>query len=63
VSVLHKQAVWADAIATALSVMGPEPGFAWAETHGIAALFLVREDPEGFRSLATTAFERLRAAR
>ncbi len=62
VSVLHEQAVWADALATALNVMGPEEGISWAESHEIAALFLVRDDPRGFRSVATTAFERLRAA-
>jgi thiamine biosynthesis lipoprotein len=62
VSVLHEQAVWADALATALNVMGPQEGVSWAESHQIAALFLVRDDAKGFRSVATTAFERLRAA-
>ncbi len=63
VSVLHEQAVWADALATALNVMGPESGFSWAEAHEIAALFLVREENGEFRSLQTTAFERFRAAK
>lgn len=63
VSVLHAHAVWADALATALNVMGPEEGPSWAESHEIAALFLVREDNQRFRTVATTAFERLSAAR
>jgi thiamine biosynthesis lipoprotein len=59
VSVLHPEAVWADALATALNVMGPKDGSAWAEAHDIPALFLVREDGGGFRSVATTAFASL----
>ena len=49
-------------LATALNVMGPEEGLSWAESHETAALFLVRDDTKGFRGIATTAFERLRAA-
>jgi len=60
VSVLHKQAVWADALATALNVLGPVEGLAFAEENQIPALFLVREPPDQFRSVATSAFERIR---
>ncbi|MCH7867424.1 MAG: FAD:protein FMN transferase [Myxococcales bacterium] len=60
VSVLHAEAVWADALATALNVMGPEDGLAWAEAHKTPALFLVREDGGKFRTIASTAFARLR---
>lgn len=68
VSVLHPEAIWADALATALNVMGPVDGPAWAEAHGIPALFIVRDDPAshqdagGFHSLASSAFEALRAS-
>jgi thiamine biosynthesis lipoprotein len=60
VSVIHGSATWADALATALNVMGPERGVAWAESEGLAAFFLVRDEPEGFREIATSAFVRLR---
>ncbi|MCP5045131.1 MAG: FAD:protein FMN transferase [bacterium] len=62
VSVLHPEAVWADALATTLSVLGPEQGFAWAVEQQLAALFLVRESEGVFKSLATPAFETLRQA-
>jgi thiamine biosynthesis lipoprotein len=62
VSVLHPEAVWADALATALNVMGPVDGPAWAEAHDIPALFIVREDGTGFRTVASTGFEALRAS-
>ena len=60
VSVLHEQAVWADALATALNVLGPVEGLAFAEENQIPALFLVRKAPDQFRSVATSAFERIR---
>lgn len=58
VSVLHQRAVWADALATALNVLGPDAGFDFAEANGIAALFLVREADGTFRSRVTPIFER-----
>ncbi len=61
VSVFHESATWADALATALNVMGPEQGVAWAEREGLAAFFLVRDEQEGFREIATSAFVQLRA--
>jgi len=42
VSVIHASCMTADALATALEVLGPEQGMALAERHGIPALFLVR---------------------
>lgn len=45
VSVLHPSCMTADALATALYVLGAEAGLALAERHQIAALFLTREDP------------------
>lgn len=42
VSVIHASCMTADALATALEVLGPEEGVALAESHAIPALFLVR---------------------
>ncbi|WCE04352.1 FAD:protein FMN transferase [Pseudoxanthomonas sp. JBR18] len=42
VTVLGKSAMEADAWATALTVMGPEAGLAFARAHGLAARFVVR---------------------
>ena len=73
VSVLHPEAVWADALATALNVLGPEAGYNLAVERGLAAFFIVRTPPEAqryegmedaksevhFRTRATPAFEAL----
>jgi thiamine biosynthesis lipoprotein len=56
VSVLHPDAVRADALATALNVLGLQRGLAVAEQHGLGALFIVREPEGGFRSIATAPF-------
>ncbi|WP_428312286.1 FAD:protein FMN transferase [Hydrocarboniphaga sp.] len=42
VTVLHAECMQADALATALTVLGLQDGMAYAERHGIAALFVVR---------------------
>lgn len=42
-TVLHTSAMQADALATALMVLGPIEGIAFANRHGLAALLLVRE--------------------
>lgn len=42
VSVLHRDALWADAWSTALMVLGPEAGLALAEREGLAALLVER---------------------
>lgn len=42
VTVLHAECMQADAFATALTVLGLQDGMAYAERHGIAALFVVR---------------------
>jgi thiamine biosynthesis lipoprotein len=46
----------ADALATALTVLGPDHGLAYARRHDLAALFILRE-PEAYRAVATPAFE------
>jgi thiamine biosynthesis lipoprotein len=62
VSVLHPKAVWADAWATALIVLGPERGPAVAEREGLAAHFIVREADGRFAERSTRAFEELAGA-
>ncbi len=41
VSVIDDSAMRADALSTALYVLGPETGLDWANAHGVAAIFLV----------------------
>jgi FAD:protein FMN transferase len=55
VTVLHESAMWADGYATVLSVLGPQAGMTFAETHGLAALFVVRR-AEGFQERYTSGF-------
>lgn len=52
VTVIHPSAMWADGLATALNVLGPESGFELAEQQGLAALFLIR-GPNGFEERYT----------
>lgn len=51
VIVWHANALAADALSTALFVMGSEAGLAWADRHGVAACFIVpvgvSPSPEG----------------
>jgi thiamine biosynthesis lipoprotein len=58
VSVVAPECAYADAMATALIVMGADEGFAFAQANGIAAHFIVRTGG-GFRDIATDAFARL----
>ncbi len=55
VAVIHASALQADALATALMVLGEQDGFALARREGIAALFLLRE-LDRFVELATPGF-------
>ncbi|RZL94384.1 MAG: FAD:protein FMN transferase [Variovorax sp.] len=43
VTVLHRECMHADALATVLIVLGPEEGLAFAEQHALAALFVLRD--------------------
>ncbi len=61
VTVVTASAMRADALATALMVLGPEDGYALAEREGIAAFFIVRAD-DGFIDRASSAFTRYQAA-
>lgn len=60
VSVVHREAALADAWATALTVLGPDEGFALAESEGLGAYFLVRTGPDRFAARATSHFPALR---
>jgi thiamine biosynthesis lipoprotein len=58
VSVVHPEAARADALATALNVLGPEEGLALARDEGIAAYFITRVG-EGFEVSMTDSFRAL----
>jgi len=62
VSVLDAEAVWADAWATALNVLGPDAGYALAEARGLAAYFISHTADGGFRARETPAFTAARGA-
>jgi thiamine biosynthesis lipoprotein len=57
-TVLAPTCMAADALSTALTVMGPEAGLPYAERHGLAARYLVREG-DGLREVHTTAWRAL----
>jgi thiamine biosynthesis lipoprotein len=61
VSVAGPSGAEADALATALMVMGPERGRAFAEKNGIAALFILRR-PDHFDAKPTRSFQPLLGA-
>ena len=58
VMVWHSSALAADALSTALFVMGPDRGLSWAEAHDIAACYLV--PGSGVSVRMSSAFRRLR---
>ena len=57
VTVIDALAVRADALSTALMVLGPDDGFALAGQMDLAALFIVRNDAGGFTERATPRFD------
>lgn len=59
VTVIDELAVRADALSTALMVLGPDDGFALAERLDLAALFILRNDDGGFTERATPRFDAL----
>jgi thiamine biosynthesis lipoprotein len=59
VSVVATDCSFADAMSTALMVLGPAEGFALAAARGIAAYFTVRAPGGGFVDRATPAFAAL----
>ncbi len=56
-TVAAHDATSADALSTALFVMGPDRGAAWAEARDIPALYLWRDDSGTLRWKSTRAFE------
>ena len=58
VTVLDSTCMRADALATALIVLGPQEGYQLAERENIAALFIIKGD-DGFFEKETTHFKRL----
>jgi thiamine biosynthesis lipoprotein len=58
VTVLHESCMHADALATALTVLGPEEGFRFALGEDLAALFVRRAD-DGFEERMTPRFDAL----
>ena len=59
VSVVAADCAWADAMATALIVLGAERGLALAEARGIAAYFILREADGRLGERQTSAFAAL----
>ncbi|WEJ74948.1 FAD:protein FMN transferase [Pseudomonas sp. PSE14] len=58
VTVADAQVLNADGLSTLLMVLGPEEGYTFAERHGLAAFFIVRQG-EGFVTRVTPRFEAL----
>lgn len=60
VTVLHPECMIADALATAISVLGPDEGMSYAKTLNVAARLVVREQADDgsvpFRELLTPAY-------
>jgi thiamine biosynthesis lipoprotein len=59
VTVVADDCMRADALATALIVLGPERGWALAQAQGIAAYFIERDAEGRFTDRATPAFAAL----
>ncbi|MFT5682384.1 MAG: thiamine biosynthesis lipoprotein [Myxococcota bacterium] len=60
VTVLHDSAMMADALATAINVLGPEEGHALAESLNLPVLMLIRTAPGEFSEKTSTAFRAYR---
>jgi FAD:protein FMN transferase len=58
VVVWHERGLIADILSTALYVMGPREGLKWAESHGVAAAYLIPERGR-FNAITTAPFARL----
>lgn len=62
VSVVHRACMEADALATALTVLGPEEGMAFARERNLAVLFIERTD-DGFIERSSPAFDAIVGSR
>jgi thiamine biosynthesis lipoprotein len=56
VTVIAPEAMHADALATALTVLGPDDGLEYAQRHDIAALFILRKE-QGLEERMTPQFK------
>ncbi|NDY93990.1 FAD:protein FMN transferase [Ideonella livida] len=63
VTVVHREALWADGWSTALLVQGPQEGQALARRHGLAARWLLRPDAPGtpWRCVESPAWQDLKS--
>ena len=55
VTVIHPSSMTADGLSTAIMVMGPEQGLAFAEKYDLAAMLIVKTD-DGFEEINTVKF-------
>ncbi|MEQ1738292.1 MAG: FAD:protein FMN transferase [Methyloglobulus sp.] len=55
ITILSETSMEADALATAVMVLGPDEGFQFAEKNHIAAFFIIKSD-KGFDELTSSAF-------
>ncbi len=55
-------AMFADALATALMVLGPDAGYVLAAREGIAALFIMR-DGDTFSEKSTSPYDELKLSK
>jgi FAD:protein FMN transferase len=55
VTVVHPSSMTADGLSTAIMVMGPEQGLAFAQKHDLAAMLIVKTD-NGFEEINTVKF-------
>lgn len=58
VTVVHPSSMTADGLATAIEVMGPEKGFAFAKKHNFA-VYLISKTEDGFYEQSTASFNEL----
>jgi thiamine biosynthesis lipoprotein len=58
VSVMHRDCAYADALATAINVMGPDKGFAFALEQNLPVFLLIKSD-NGFVEKMSPAFEKI----
>ena len=59
VTVVHREGAWADALATALLVMGPEAAWELATERGLAVRLVARAEDGTYSVAATSRFEAL----
>ncbi len=59
VSVVHRSCMWADALSTALMVLGLPAGLAFAREHGVAALLVQRREDGGLEEHLSPALQAL----